>query len=194
MRDLAPDATDARVDADTALVIARPTRQPQRHRDRAVGVRRQCAPTESPNAPSCCCAKRSSSIRRTIIVLELLGHLALRVAPRQDAFAVFRRLLERYRWTGLSSPTVLDSVACLLAPADPAAAATLFGGVDARGALPTSAMKEWIERRQLAIETIDAALGPDRRAECSERGAAMPVTQVTNEALDAVVRALDNGT
>ena len=128
---------------------------------------------------------------RNDLVLELLGHLAARVAPRHDALAVFRHLLERYRWTGVSAPTALDRVACLLATTDPTAAATLFGAVDARGVL-TSSMQRWIDERQRATESIDASIGPDRRAEFYEHGAVMSVAQVTDEALDAVIRALDD--
>jgi hypothetical protein len=77
------------------------------------------------------------------VVLELIGHVALRVAPH-DSLEIFRRVLERYRWAGWHAPSALDAVACLLAPTDPPAAAILFGAVDTRG-MPGAATPGFIE-------------------------------------------------
>jgi predicted ATPase/class 3 adenylate cyclase len=189
IRSFGPDAAEARVDADTALAIARPIGSPT---ITAIALS-ACGAVRADGEPDRALILLREALEldsRNDVVLELLGHLAARVAPRQDALAVFRRLLERFRWTGVSAPTALDGVACLLATRDPAAAATLFGAVDARGDLASS-MQGLIDRRQRATEAIDASIGPDRRAECYEQGAALPVTQVTDEALDAVIRALD---
>ena len=95
---------------------------------------------------------------RNDLVLELLGHLAARVAPRHDALAVFRHLLERYRWTGVSAPTALDRVACLLATTDPNAAATLFGAVDARGVLTSSMQRDVAAGREPELDAIAGAV------------------------------------
>jgi tetratricopeptide (TPR) repeat protein len=185
-------SAEARVDADTALAIARPIGSP----NITAMALSACGAVRAGGEPERALALLREALEldsQNEFVLLMLGYLAARVASQQDALVVFRRLLERYRWTGVSSSMALDGVACLLAPTAPTAAATLFGAVDARP-VPGSAMRGWIERRRVAIEAIDAALGPDRRAECSEHGAAMPVAQVTNVALDAVIQALDAGT